>query len=85
MIPCVRSNNGALEFTAHNQTHRKFWYWIFTFLVSCYSYFWFWINAVPIACKSLSFFILKFLCLRNGIFAILVLPWEKIILSELIG
>jgi hypothetical protein len=26
MIPCVRSNNGALEFTAHNQTHRKFWY-----------------------------------------------------------
>jgi hypothetical protein len=26
MIPCVRSINGALEFTAHNQTHRKFWY-----------------------------------------------------------
>ncbi|CAJ2670963.1 uncharacterized protein LOC123889931 isoform X2 [Trifolium pratense] len=25
MIPCVRSSNGALEFTAHNQTHRKFW------------------------------------------------------------
>jgi len=26
MIPCVRSSNGAREFTAHNQKHRKFWY-----------------------------------------------------------
>lgn len=26
MIPCVRSSNGELEFTARNQTHRKFWY-----------------------------------------------------------
>ncbi|XP_058739824.1 uncharacterized protein LOC131612025 isoform X2 [Vicia villosa] len=25
MIPCVRSSNGELEFTARNQTHRKFW------------------------------------------------------------
>lgn len=25
MIPCVRSSNGAMEFTAHNQKHRKFW------------------------------------------------------------
>ncbi|CAL5192448.1 unnamed protein product [Lathyrus oleraceus] len=25
MIPFVRSSNGELEFTAHNQTHRKFW------------------------------------------------------------
>ncbi|XP_004492548.1 uncharacterized protein [Cicer arietinum] len=25
MIPCVRSSNGGLEFTAHNQTNRKFW------------------------------------------------------------
>ena len=25
IIPCVRSSNGALEFTADNETHRKFW------------------------------------------------------------
>lgn len=62
MIPFVRSSNGELEFTAHNQTHRKFWYrcnflflstyadfriWLFTSFFSCYSSFGFWINAIP--------------------------------------
>jgi hypothetical protein len=54
MIPCVRSNNGALEFTAHNQTHRKFWYWIFHLFSFVLLKYWI-LNQCSTYCMQITF------------------------------